>query len=241
MPARARPGPRLGVVTGLAAEAAYLKPKQGERILTRAAGACPARAEAAARALAAAGATALASFGLAGGLDPTLRAGTVVPATAVVDADGKPVGSVDAAWHDRLLDGLVGSSLALVNAPLFGADRALLSVAEKAEAFAATGAAAVDMESLGVARAAAELKLPFICVRVVGDTAAQAVPRCAVAGIGADGTRRPIKVAAALLRHPQELGDLIAVAGDSQRAFRRLGRIARLRTPDGPPGMLALV
>ncbi len=53
---------------------------------------------------------------------------------------------------------------------------AIEDVAAKAAAFRETGAVAVDMESLGVARIAAAHSLPFIAVRVIVDTAGDMLP-----------------------------------------------------------------
>ena len=78
---------RIGVLTGLAAEARLLeRALTGSDVIIARTGAVPERAEAAAESLVAKGAAALLSFGLAGGLDPTLRAGDLVLADRVVRA-----------------------------------------------------------------------------------------------------------------------------------------------------------
>ena len=75
----------LAVITGLTAEA-HIARRLG--LPVQAGGGTPEGAEAAAEALVAAGATALLSFGLAGGLDPTLRPGDILIPDAVVE-DGR--------------------------------------------------------------------------------------------------------------------------------------------------------
>lgn len=70
------------------------------------------RAEIAARRLVARGATALASRGVAGGLDPGLRPGTVILPDTVIGSEGCGSG-VDLEWRNRLqerIDALVVTS-----------------------------------------------------------------------------------------------------------------------------------
>ncbi|MDE0718477.1 MAG: hypothetical protein OXH64_11125, partial [Rhodospirillaceae bacterium] len=73
----------LGIVTGLAKEAACLRRAGAmELLMVRAAAGRPEEAAAAARAMAAYGASGLVSFGVAGGLDPSLGAGVIVIASS---------------------------------------------------------------------------------------------------------------------------------------------------------------
>lgn len=220
---------RLGVITGLRAEAriavaAAEKLPEERRPLVLCAGASAARDGG--RRLAAAGAGALLSFGMAGGLDATLRPGTLVVAEAVIAPDGRRF-AVDAAWRGRL-SALAGGACPPVVAAIAGSARAVTSTADRKALFEASGAVAVDMESHGVAAAAAEAGLPFLAVRAVADPAGRAVPPAALAGLTPDGRMRMLPVLARVLLRPWELPALIRLAGDSGLALAALRRVAAL-------------
>jgi nucleoside phosphorylase len=78
-----------------------------------------------------------------------------------------------ASWR-RSLQGASGL-LITVTAPV-------ITAAEKAALFAATGAVAVDMESALAGRVAAVGQLPFLVVRAIADDAGQGLPQAALAG-----------------------------------------------------------
>ncbi len=215
----------IGVVTGLKSEIAALEPAwRGAGFAFFAAGGSAARAEAAARAMASRGAGLLLSVGLAAGLDPKLHCGDLVLATSVI-APGGRVCACDAGWRERLA-GPLRSAGRVVDAPAAGSDGALLSVEAKAALARATGAACVDMESHGVARAADELKIPLIVLRAIADPADRAIPACALAGMAPDGATRALPVLGRLLLGPWEAPAIARLARDSRRAHEALGRLA---------------
>jgi nucleoside phosphorylase len=97
----------VGIVTALAAEARAFpiaeRPRGTMRRLADGSllivgGIGPAAAAVAARSVLAAGATALASWGFAGGLDPALRAGTILLPGEVISAAGATYATSDA-WR----------------------------------------------------------------------------------------------------------------------------------------------
>ena len=146
---------KLGVVTGLRAEAGCLgRSASGEGVRIRCTGARAGAAAPAAAALIAEGCRGLVSFGTAGALEPRLRPGTLVVPAAVIMADGARI-AVDAGWHQRLCARL-GGRVALVTDAIAAVDAPLLTPAAKAACHRATGAVAVDMESGAVARATAQ-------------------------------------------------------------------------------------
>src|SRR5882757_613230 len=138
-----------------------------------------AAADTAARALVDAGATALVSWGMAGGLDPALHPGTICLPSTVVSRDGQAM-DIDQHWRE-ILGAAISARRTVVGGKLLTSDRAIDDVAGKAAAFRDTGAVAVDMESLGVAKVASSHDLPFIAVRVIVDTAADALPAVVLA------------------------------------------------------------
>lgn len=208
----------LGFVTGMAVEAACID--AASTTLRRAArihvtGGVAGSAAEGARRHVAAGVRALVSFGVAGGLDPSLAPGDLVTATFVWRVEGAPIGAA-----------ALESEIRIVAGGIAGVDRPIASVAEKAALRAESGAIAVDMESHAVAAVAAAAGLPVFVLRVIVDPAARTVPRAALAGLGPDGRRRPLAVLARLLANPVEIPAVIQLARDNGAALRGLARAA---------------
>jgi adenosylhomocysteine nucleosidase len=109
-------------------------------------------------------------------------------------------------------------------ADIAGVGAPVADAAAKAALFAATGAAAVDMESAVVARAAQRHGLPFAILRVIADPAHRPLPGAALVAMGADGEVDLLAVLRALIREPRQLPALIRLARDSRGAFAALGR-----------------
>jgi len=84
---------------------------------------------------------------------------------------------------------------------LLSIDRVVSTASEKADLHQ-TGADAVEMEAAAVAAKAAEWNLPFFCVRVVTDTAAESFPLDFNRMRDADGRFSRIKILTAALRQP---------------------------------------
>ncbi|CAK0769656.1 Nucleoside phosphorylase domain-containing protein [uncultured Gammaproteobacteria bacterium] len=218
---------RWGVVTGLRAEARIAETAFGRGWVV-CAGPGPAHARRAALALVERGAAGLVSFGIAGGLDPSLRPGTLILAGTVIGPGGE-IWSCDADGV-RELTHRVG---ALANPPAFvtgvriaGSDSAVVSVADKRVMVEAVTAAAVDMESHAVAAMAEERGLPLLVIRAVADPAGRSLPPLALAGIAGDGSTRPWAVVAKLLLAPQHLPALLRLASDSSAGFAALSALA---------------
>jgi adenosylhomocysteine nucleosidase len=179
-------------------------------------------AERAARALVDAGVAALMTFGMAGGLDPTLEAGSVVLPCELIAADGSRF-VASRTWRERVA-AAVGPLRAVSSGNLLTSARAIDTAADKSAAFHDTGAAAVDMESAAVAAIAFHHKLPFIAVRVIVDTAADTLPR-AVVNASRLGKVQIGRLIAGLILAPGEIGALIRLAQRYRIAMRSLRAI----------------
>lgn len=197
--------------------------------MVRCAGASTARAREAARDLIGEGCTGLLSFGMAGGLAAAVRPGTVVVAEAVIAPDGRRIATA-ADWRGRLYD-MLGGRVPVAGAAIAASETVVATPAAKRALFEATSAAAVDMESLGVAEAAQAAEVPFLALRVIADPARRAVPGWIIGAIGADGRPRPGAVAAGFFRKPADIPTLFALARDSARALRVLRRVALIAGP----------
>ena len=222
---------RLGVITGLVSELDCLAVfAAADRPLARCAGMGTAAARRASRALIAEGCTALLSLGMAGGLDPALKAGAVVIAERIVTADGRSLATQES-WRKSLVEVLAAAGNTVSVAPIADSERMVTSVEAKHNLRRHTEAAVVDMESVGVAEVAAAAGLPFMAVRAVADTARRAVPAWLLGGVGADGALRPLAVAAGLLARPWAMPVVAGLARDSWRARAGLRRVAVLSGP----------
>jgi adenosylhomocysteine nucleosidase len=210
---------RIGVVVGMAAEA---------RIARRLAwpvaigGGTAAGAEAAANALVKQGCIGLISFGLAGGLDPTLRPGALIVPSAVT-AGGRCYTA------DPTLSHMLGGATPHL---LLGADAIVASVEDKCRQREQTGAAAVDLESGAVARAACMHNIPFAVLRAICDAADSSLPHAARVALDAHGGIRAWHVLASIVARPTQLPALLALGADAAAARRSLiERVKRITQP----------
>jgi nucleoside phosphorylase len=157
------------------------------------------------------------SAGCAGALVPWLGVGDLVTAAEVLDGSGgapvPAIGESVVAWAAargfRVHLGRVRSSASV-----------LTSAREKEEA-AAGGALVVEMESHGVAAEARRRGIPFLGVRVVLDTAAQALPALDILD-AASGEVRPGRAVAALGLRPWLWPAVGRLARQTARAEREL-------------------
>nr|WP_315592039.1 phosphorylase [uncultured Cupriavidus sp.] len=152
------------------------------------------------------------SFGVAGGLDPTLPPGTIIIATAV--RSGQTSYSTAPYWTAALRRALPNAVCGL----LAGSDAPVLTVADKTTLHEAHGALAVDMESHIAARAAQAHGIPFAALRVVIDPADRPVPPLAVAGMAADGSTDVGAIVRGLLKAPHQIGGLLRLGRDASAA-----------------------
>ncbi|MBS0378512.1 MAG: phosphorylase [Proteobacteria bacterium] len=215
--------PVVGVVCALRSEARHLGrsvPRAGAvqalkpGLLRIVSGMGPDAASQAATALIRQGATALASFGMAGALDPHLRPGDIV-LPELIRGEMAATFRTDERWHGTAVNAFASArissegSLVSVAAPVTGRQA-------KAALRNSSGARAVDMESLAIARIAAAQALPFLAVRVIIDAADVELPASATAATPG-GQVSVVGVLAGLIRRPADLKGLLRLA----RAFRQ--------------------
>lgn len=105
---------------------------------------------------------------------------------------------------------------------LLSIDRVVSTAAEKAELFK-TGADAVEMEAGTLAAKAAEFNLPFYCVRVVSDTAAESFPLDFNQVRDREGRFSRAKILGAAMRKPSIFPALMNLNQRSKKAAQALG------------------
>ncbi len=150
---------------------------------------------------------AVVSTGICGGLDPELRIGDVLVASAVNESVAE----------------LPKTSKPFRTGRVTSVDRVVGTVGEKAQLRAA-GGSAVEMEAAALARLAAEWRKPFYCVRSVSDSASEEFELDLNKLRDREGRFSRPRIMAQALRHPFRLvPELLRLKRNSARAAEALG------------------
>ncbi len=257
-PLNRRPdGQPTGVVAALRSEARSLA--AGRRARRQAAGGAAlkvevsgmgcARAARTAHQLVLAGARSLLCWGVAGALDPSLRCGDVVLATEVIcqhplalQLPGMRPTALPAqarlrtceTWRAQLQAALLQQGPVSCG-PLLTSAEVICEPALKGQLFRDTGALAVDMESAAVAVVARLHAVPFLALRVIVDSASEALPSLLRAVAGVEGLG-PLTWMSwlPLLAAPTAWPALVRLGRRYQLARQVLRRCARLGSPAAP-------
>ncbi len=145
---------------------------------------------------------AMISTGLCGALDPALRVGDIVVASAAA----------------------LDTQAAYVRGAVCSIDHVAVTSLEKRTLRNATGAIAVDMEAAAVERKAAEWNLPFFCIRTVSDRAGDTLPLDFNRYRNARGDFSRTKIALAAMARPfTVMPQLIEFDRNCRRAADALG------------------
>lgn len=140
------------------------------------------------------------SAGFSGGLQPNVKIGDVVTGDSIVDTRGeeltvdvKMAADPERGWH-------VGR--------LVMVDHIVRTIAEKQELANRTGALAVDLESLSVARTCAAAKTRFLAIRAISDDLSEDLPPEVLSVYGGSGTLRAGAIAGAVWKRPSSVKDM---------------------------------
>jgi len=165
------------------------------------------------------GAEKLVSFGIAGALDPSLKPGDLILASAVHLPDGHRQ-ATDQKWLVHISHRLPQARIADVA----GSSTIVATAEEKATLHRDSGAVCVDQESHWVAQIADANRVPFIVVRAIADRAGDSLPPAVLVGLDEHGNPHTGAVIAALLRDPGQVFGLIRVAFQTRKALKALLR-----------------
>lgn len=166
------------------------------------------------------------SFGIAGGLDPSLRPGDLVVANEVMTADTR--WATAAALSENLVERTNIGRRKIVGGTIVGAEEIILHPRDKISLHKETGATAVDMESHIAAAYAASVGLPFAALRVINDPASRSLPAIALNALKPNGDICPRKVLRGVARKPTVIPSLMRTAHDFNQAIATLRRCRSL-------------
>lgn len=170
--------------------------------------------------------SAVVSFGLAGGLDPTLAVGDVLLAKGVLEDGQSTSTSID--LTDALARQLSAGRELYRVVTIASVDAPLLDSASKSKLRTFSGADAVDMESHVAGAFAAAHGLPFTVLRVVSDGADHTLPAAAGAAMRSDGSIDVGAVLTRVARDPRQIPALLTTGRNAALAFRKLSRVRGL-------------
>ena len=176
------------------------------------------------------------STGFAGGLQAGLKTGALVVCDGQVacwdgEANGLAPLELDGTVAETAAGLLDGAGAAARRERLLTVPEPLLSPVAKQRAGQETGAAVVDMEGYWLAKAMRERRTPLLLLRVVLDTAEQALPRFVDTIVADQGRNEWGHAARGLLSNPFSLAGMASMAARSLRAQAALRRAVRALAP----------
>ena len=223
-----------GIVVALPEELTTLTPKKidkgcclfiTDKLLVAYSGAGPINAGSAAELLVAKGATRLISWGCAAALNASLKQGDLILADKLIDA-GNVEMAVDADWHDYTKNLL--SASVIVHTGCLAESKSIVSFSkDKKQLHSITGADALDMESIAIARIAKQHALPFLVIRVIADPVNMNLPQAINYSLNDQGEVVLGKLLLFLFLHPAELSGLIKLGLHFNAARKTLKLVAK--------------
>ena len=195
-----------------------------DKLLVVYSGAGHVNAKSASELLVAKGANRLISWGCAAALSESLKPGDLILADELIDA-GNVVMATSADWLAYAKNSLA-KFVVIQSGRLAESTSIVSSSKEKKQLHSITGAIALDMESVAVARVAKQHTLPFLTIRVIADPVNMNLPRAINYSLNDQGEMVLRKLLLFLFLHPAELPGLIKLGLHFNAAKKTLKSIA---------------
>lgn len=222
-----------GIVVALPEELGTLTSKHIEKghcvfisdtVLVAYSGAGPENAQTAAELLVSRGAIRLISWGCAAALSSSLKSGDLTLADSLIDADKVRI-DIASDWHSHAHHLL--SAHTIVHTGCLAESPCIVSSGkDKKQLHAKTGAIALDMESIAVAKIATQHALPFLAIRAIVDPVNMNLPQAVSHSLNDQGDVVLSKLLIFLALHPAELPGLIKLGLHFNAAKNKLKWVA---------------
>jgi adenosylhomocysteine nucleosidase len=174
------------------------------------------------------GAEKLISWGCAAALVGSFRPGDLVLANRCIDAGQVEFDLHNEDWLAHVKDCLSKNlTVRTYTGKLAESKSIVASSHDKVEIADATGAIALDMESVAIARVAQAYDLPFLSIRAIADPLNMNLPKAVSHALNDQGDVVLSKLLTYLLRHPAELPGLVRLGLCFHAAKNTLKRVAQ--------------
>ncbi len=164
------------------------------------------------------------SWGVAGAIEPTINAGDLILASAIIKQDSRY--TTTSQWHDWVFEYLQQSSANLINGDIVSSKEACASTADKKKLFDATGALAVDMESAAIAEIAMKNNLDFLVLRAIADNAHTHIPEAVLNHTNYLGQPAIFNFTLSCLLKTTQIREILILAKAYRKGLASLSRIA---------------
>ncbi len=227
-----------GIIAALPEEISTLtstKPKKGcchviaEHILIIQSGAGPKNAKQAAEELLDQGAERLISWGCAAALAPDLRPGDLTLPELLISDDLESI-DIRSPWLAEM-QVLLNPLNPVAHISLASSKTLVATSKDKQELHRKTGAAALDMESVAIAKVAKARRIDFLAIRSIADPADMSLPKAVAHGLDPDGEVNIAKLLNYLIKHPLELPSLIQLGRHFHASQKTLKQAASIWLP----------
>ncbi len=196
-----------------------------DRLLVAYSGAGPTNSTAAAELLVAKGAARLISWGCAAALGASLKPGDLILADKLIDAENNEL-AINADWHSYV-QSILANFVVVTGGCLVESVSIVSTSTDKKQLHSLTGAVALDMESIAIAKVAKQYTLPFLAIRVIVDPVEMNLPLAINHSLNDGGEIVLKKLLAFLFLHPAELPDLIKLGLNFNAAKKTLKLVAK--------------
>jgi adenosylhomocysteine nucleosidase len=153
------------------------------------------------------GATRLISWGCAAALSETLKSGDLILADTLIDIEGAQI-DIQSDWL-KFSRNLLSTYLQVQIGSLAESNSIVATARDKKYLHAKTGAVALDMESIAIAKVARQHNLDFLAIRAIVDPANMDLPKAIKYSLNDEGDIVLSKLLLFIVLHPGELPELI--------------------------------
>jgi adenosylhomocysteine nucleosidase len=171
------------------------------------------------------GATRLISWGCAAALSETLKPGDLVLPDTLIDAEGNHL-DIHADWL-VFAKNLLSASLKTYTGSLVESLSIVATAKDKKHLHTQTGAIALDMESIAIAKVARRHNLPFLAIRAIADPVNMDLPKAINHSLNNEGDIMLGKLLSFIALHPAELPGLIKLGLHFNNAKNTLKLVAK--------------